>query len=48
VIVDVDEQFANFGASGAVVCALLGGLVLAVRATPADSISHASTMQAVA
>ena len=48
VINDVDAQYANFGASGAVVCAVLGGLVLAARATPADSISHASTMQAVA
>jgi hypothetical protein len=31
VIVDADRQHANFGASGALVASLLGGLVLAVR-----------------
>jgi hypothetical protein len=35
VIVDVDRQHANFGASGALLATLLGGLVLAVR--PDDS-----------
>jgi hypothetical protein len=48
VISDVDAQYANFGASGAVVCAVLGGVVLAVRATPAGSLSPASSMRAVA
>jgi hypothetical protein len=33
VIVDADSQFANFGASGAIVATVLGGLVLAVRPT---------------
>lgn len=47
VISDVDAQYANFGASGAVVCAVVGGVVLAVRATPTGSISPASTMRAV-
>lgn len=45
VISDVDAQYANFGASGALVSAVLGGLVLAVRAR---SISQPSTMRAVA
>jgi hypothetical protein len=48
VISDVDAQYANFGASGALVCAALGGVVLAVRATSEASISDASPMRAVA
>jgi hypothetical protein len=48
VISDVDAQYANFGASGALVCAVLGGVVLAVRATSEASISDASPMRAVA
>jgi hypothetical protein len=37
VIVDVDAQYANFGATGAIVATLLGGLVLAVGAAGTDS-----------
>jgi hypothetical protein len=48
VISDVDAQYANFGASGALVCATLGGVVLAVRATPQRSISRAPSMRTVA
>jgi hypothetical protein len=42
VISDVDAQYANFGASGAVVCAALGGVVLAFRAVPARSFAPPS------
>jgi hypothetical protein len=49
VISDVDAQYANFGASGAIVCAVLGGLVLAVGATPQrTNTPAASTMRVVA
>ncbi len=41
VIVDVDRQHANFGASGALLATLLGGLVLAVR--PRDSQAHGTS-----
>lgn len=37
VIVDADSQFANFGASGAIVATLLGGLLLAFRPIPIAS-----------
>lgn len=35
VIVDADEHFANFGASGAIVATVLGGALLATRPAPA-------------
>jgi hypothetical protein len=37
VIVDADSQFANFGASGAIVATVLGGLLLAARPLPIAS-----------
>jgi hypothetical protein len=37
VIVDADSQFSNFGASGAIVATLLGGLLLAIRPVPVPS-----------
>ena len=48
VIRDVDAQYANFGASGALVCALLGGVVLGVGTNSADSTLNAPAMRAVA
>jgi hypothetical protein len=36
VIVDTDARWANFGATGALVATMIGGLVLAVRAQPTD------------
>jgi hypothetical protein len=43
VIVDADSQFANFGASGAIVATLLGGVLLAVRPLPIVSSGGRST-----
>lgn len=48
VISDVDAQYANFGASGALVCAALGGCMLAFGASPARSVVPAASMRAVA
>ncbi len=42
VIVDADRQHANFGASGALLATVVGGLVLAVRPEPAWSASTSS------
>jgi hypothetical protein len=48
VISDVDAQYANFGASGAVVCAVLGGGLLAFWAVPARSFAPPSATGVVA